>query len=56
MADLDRALAQTRAELEELKAAIRRRVAAEAELAALRRERELMLALNAERDPATPLN
>jgi hypothetical protein len=55
LADLHRELDQTRAAFEELKDVVRRRVAAEAELASLRRERELMLALSAERDPAMPL-
>jgi len=55
LADLHRELDKCRAELDALKDIVRRRVAAEAELAALRRERELMRALSAERDPALPL-
>jgi hypothetical protein len=55
IADLTHELEEVRAEFEELKAAVRRRVAAEQEVVALRRERELMLALRAERDPALPL-
>jgi len=55
LSDLRRELDTVRAEFEELKDVVRRRVAAEAELASLRRERQLMLALSAERDPAMPL-
>jgi hypothetical protein len=56
LADLHRELEEVRAAFEELKNVVRRRVAAEQELASLRREAELMRALKAERDLATPLN
>ena len=56
MADLHRELDTCRSELDELKGAIRARQRAEQELAGLYRERELMRALRAERDPALPLN
>jgi hypothetical protein len=54
-ADLLRQLDELRTELEALKAAIRARQKAQAELDSLHRERELMRALSAERDPALPL-
>jgi hypothetical protein len=53
--DLERELAQVRAEFEELKAAVRARQKAQAELDGLYRERELQRALAAPRDLATPL-
>ena len=56
MADLQKRLAETRAEFDQLKAVVRVRQRAEKELAGLYRERELMRALRAERDPALPLN
>jgi len=55
-ADLRRELDAVRGELEALKAAVRARQTAQAELDGLYRERELMRALSAERDPALPLN
>jgi hypothetical protein len=55
LADLHRKFDACRVELDQLKDVIRRRVAAEQELRELYRERELMRALSAERDPALPL-
>lgn len=55
LADLHKALEQTRAELDELKTVVRARQHAEQELAALHREREIVRAQAAERDPALRL-
>ena len=55
MADLRRQFDACRAELDELKSAVRARVRAEAELHALHRERDIRNAMRAERDPAAPL-
>jgi len=55
MADLERALAETRQELEDLRDIVRRRMAAERELAELYRERDIERAKRAERDLALPL-
>jgi len=56
MADRDREVAALRAELEALKAVVRARQHAEAELAALYREREIQRAQATERDLCQPLN
>jgi hypothetical protein len=56
LADTKRTLHDVRSALRELLAARRAREAAEANLRALYRERELQRAARAVRDPATPLN